>query len=95
MASINSCLLTTFLAIAERHNLQFISYESHAEGSVEMVEGKYMFTQVILRPEIMVESKEMAASIQRALKGAEKRCFISNSVKSQVIVEPDVRVVNI
>jgi len=95
LASINSCLLTTFLAIAERHNLRFISYESYAEGTVEMSGGRYMFTRVILRPKITVDSQEMAPNIRRALEGAEKRCFISNSVKSQVTVEPQVKVVNV
>ena len=40
VASINLCTLMTFVAFAQRQELDFVSYESAAEGVIENVEGK-------------------------------------------------------
>ncbi len=52
VASANICLMTTFLAVAERAGLAFASYESSAEGRLEPVAGKYQFTALTLKPVI-------------------------------------------
>lgn len=92
VASVNACILTTLLAIAEKHGVEFLSYESEAEGTLEMVEGKFMFSRVVVRPRITVDNPAMVASVEQALAGAEKRCLISNSLKSEVVVEPEVKI---
>jgi len=52
VASANICLMTTFLAVAERAGLAFTSYESAAEGRLELVDGKFQFTAITLKPTI-------------------------------------------
>ncbi|MCK4590170.1 MAG: OsmC family protein [Candidatus Latescibacteria bacterium] len=90
VSSVNICILTTFLFFAQRQNVKFLSYQTEAEGTVEMVEGVLMFTRVIVRPIIEVEDQQTAAAIQQTLEKAEKYCLISSSVKTQVTVEPQV-----
>lgn len=90
VSSINICVLTTFLFFAQRQSLEFLSYQSEAEGTVEMVEGTFMFTQVVVRPRVEVKDEEMATAVGQALEKAEKHCLISSSVKTQVTVEPQV-----
>src|SRR5574342_285048 len=46
VASANICVMTTFLTLAERAGLPFTSYESAAEGRLELVEGKFQFTAI-------------------------------------------------
>lgn len=92
VSSVNICILTTFLFFAQRQNVKFLSYQTEAEGTVEMVEGVLMFTRVIVRPIIEVEDQQTAAAIQQTLEKAEKYCLISSSVKTQVTVEPRVLV---
>jgi len=92
VAAVNTCILTTFLAITEKHGIEFLRYDSEAEGTLEMVEGKFMFSRVTVRPKVIVASQEMVASIERAIVGAAKRCFISESLKSEVVVGPEVEV---
>ena len=48
VAAINSCLMTTFLSIAENSKLEFVSFDSKALGKLEMVDGKYIMSEVTL-----------------------------------------------
>ncbi len=90
VSAVNACIMTTFLAIAERHRVEFLSYESEAEGTVEMIQGKFMFSRVQVHPRVSVQRREMAADVKRAIEGAEKRCLISLSLRSEVVVRPEV-----
>jgi len=90
VCAVNACIMTTFLAIAERHNVSFLSYESKVEGKVEMVERKFMFSRIEVFPTIVVADEHMAAGVRRAIDGAHRRCLISLSLKSEVIVHPEV-----
>ena len=47
-AAVSSCLMTTFLAIAENSKLEFIVFECKSKGKLEQVEGKFMMAEVIL-----------------------------------------------
>ena len=92
VSSINICVLTTFLAIVQRQGIKFISYQSEAEGKLQMAEGVFMFTQVVVRPRVEVKDEEMVTAVSQALEKAERHCLISSSVKTQVTVEPQVLV---
>jgi len=88
VASANVCLMTTFLAVAERAGLAFVSYESSAEGRLELVEGKFQFTAITLKPTITLESDADAAKAKELIEKAEAHCLISNSMKAKVTLEP-------
>lgn len=90
VASANVCLMTTFLAFAERTGLSFAGYESRAEGLLEMVDGKFQFTKIVLRPTVRLKQREDAQKAEQVLAKAEDHCLISNSMKAQVILEPTV-----
>src|SRR5688572_13170247 len=49
VASISSCLMTTFLAIAENSNLEFAAFSCQAKGKLEMVQGKLMMSEIQLK----------------------------------------------
>jgi peroxiredoxin-like protein len=91
VASANICLMTTFLAVAERAGLAFSSYESAAEGRLELVEGKFQFTAITLTPTITLKSSADAAKAKELIEKAEANCLISNSMKATVTVEPVIR----
>lgn len=91
VASANICLMTTFLAFAERAGLAFTAYESDAEGLLELVEGKFQFTRITLRPTLTLKQGEDVAKAGELLSKAETNCLISNSMKARVTLEPTVR----
>ena len=91
VASINVCVMSTFLAFAERAGLAFGSYQSEAEGRVELVEGKLQVTSVVLKPTVTVTAPGDVDKAKEILHKAETNCLVSNSVKTRVTMEPTVR----
>ena len=91
VASVNVCLMTTFLAVAERAGLAFSSYESTAEGRLELVEGKFQFTGITLKPTITLKSDADAGKAKELIEKAEANCLISNSMKATVTLELMIR----
>jgi peroxiredoxin-like protein len=88
VASANVCLMTTFLAVAERAGLAFSSYESTAEGRLELVEGKFQFTAITIKPSITLKSGDDVDKAKELIEKAERNCLISNSMKASVTLEP-------
>ena len=86
VAAINSCLMTTFLAVAENSKLDFESFNSQANGKLDKVDGK----EVLLRPTLVINNSEMQDKAKRVLEMSEKACLISNSVKSTIIFDPTI-----
>ena len=91
VASANTCVLTTFLAMAERAGLAFTSYESVAEGRLELVDGKFQVTTITLKPTITLAANADAAKAKELIEKAEANCLISNSMKARVTLEPTIR----
>lgn len=88
IAAVSSCLMTTFLAIADLSKLPVISYRAKATGTLGKVPGEgYRFTTITLAPEVGA-SAENVERAQKAMGKAEKNCFISNSLRAVVRVNP-------
>src|SRR6266487_3091832 len=85
VAAVNSCLMTTFLAIAENSRFNFINFESRADGKLEKVDGKYMISEVVLTPLLTIAHDADKEKAIRLLEKSEAACLISNSVKSRII----------
>jgi peroxiredoxin-like protein len=90
VASANVCVMTTFLAFAERAGLRFESYESEAEGTLEFVGNQFLFTKIVLRPRITLKEGEEKAKAEEILQKAERNCLISASMKTEVTLEPTI-----
>ena len=89
VASVNSCILTTFLAFAEREGLGFSAFESEAEGILEFVDGKFLFTKVVVRPRVALGDAREREKALEILRKAERNCLVSNSVRTAIELEPD------
>jgi peroxiredoxin-like protein len=94
-ASVSSCLMTTFLAIAENSKLEFIAFQCDSKGKLEQVEGKYLMTEVILEPTVTISHEKDRERAERVLTKAEAACLISNSIKSNVIMIPKIVVTSV
>ena len=92
IGAINSCTMATFLAYAQKKHLNVLSYRSKAEGLLEFTDGNYSFTLVKLQPTIKVGSLEDAFLAEQVIHEAHKKCFITNSVKSKVVLEPKIEI---
>nr|MBP6215625.1 hypothetical protein [Chitinophagaceae bacterium] len=63
-----------------------------ANGKLDKVDGKFMMTEVLLRPTLVINNPEMKDKAKRVLEMSEKACLISNSVKSTIIFDPTILV---
>lgn len=88
VAAVNSCFMTTFLAIAENFKMEFKSFYSNAIGTLEKVEGKYMISEIVLHPKVTIFNPADQEKAMKVLQKSEAACLISNSVKSTVKMEP-------
>ncbi|MEO5601542.1 MAG: OsmC family protein [Cyclobacteriaceae bacterium] len=91
-ASVSSCLMTTFLAIAENSKLDFVSFKCNSKGKLEQVEGKFMMTEVLLEPVVVIKDEIDRERAMKVLQKSEVNCLISNSVKSKVVMNAVVQV---
>jgi peroxiredoxin-like protein len=92
VAAINSCLMTTFLSIAENSKLEFVSFDSKALGKLEIVNGKYIMSEVTLLPVVTINDEQQKERAERVLQKSEANCLISNSVKSTIIFKPEINI---
>jgi hypothetical protein len=79
--------------------LNLISYECLAEGTkLTELDRTEIFTQVVLRPRISVRSDESGREgtlkrLRRALDSAVKYSLVANSIKSRLVIKPEIEVV--
>ncbi len=92
VASANICLMTTFLAIAENSNFEFNSFTSEAIGKLEKVDGKFMISEIELKPSVSIDDENQKEKAIRLIEKSEKACLISNSMKSKMILKPTVEI---
>jgi organic hydroperoxide reductase OsmC/OhrA len=90
-AAVSSCLMTTFLSIAENSKLEFVSFECPAKGKLEQVDGKFLMTEVILEPIVVITKEADKEKAERILQKSEVACLISNSVKAKVTMNPTIK----
>lgn len=90
VAAVNSCLMTTFLAIAENSKLEFESFTSKATGKLETIDGKFMISEIVLNPVLTINNEGDKERAERILVKSEAACLISNSAKSKIILEAEV-----
>lgn len=92
VAAVSGCLMTTFLAIAENSTLEFESFSCHAIGKLEMVEGKLMMSEILLKPTVVIHNEVYRDKAMRIVKKAENACLISRSIKSKIEMEITIEV---
>lgn len=91
VAAFNSCYLLTLLAIAEFSKVAIISCSSSAKGKLEKIPGSsYQVTEIVVKPRVVLASANDLARMPRIFEKAKENCFISNSIKSAIKIEPEV-----
>ncbi|HUK34596.1 MAG TPA: OsmC family protein [Vicinamibacterales bacterium] len=91
VASVSSCHMLYFLFFAAKRGFVVDSYVDSALGELAKGEnGKQLISRITLRPRIVIggekrPSPDDLASLHHA---AHEECFIANSLKSEIVVEP-------
>lgn len=91
VASLNSCYMATFVAMAELSKLDVVSFTSKATGKLEKIERPgFRITEIVLKPKLTIKHERDAERAQRLLEKAERNCFIANSILTAVKLEPEI-----
>lgn len=91
VAAISSCHMLWFLSLAAEHGFVVDRYEDEAVGTLARIApGRHAITEVVLRPRIAFADGGAAtdAEIDALHEAAHERCFIANSVRATIRVEP-------
>jgi organic hydroperoxide reductase OsmC/OhrA len=90
VASVSSCHMLWFLSLAQASGLDVRQYSDKAEGEMGRIAlGRMAITRIVLRPEIAFAGRQPEAEeLDRLHHEAHKRCFIANSLNSEIVVEP-------
>ena len=91
VASLASCHMLWFLSIAAKRGYVVESYRDDAVGTLAKdAEGKLAVTHVVLRPQVQFRAEKAATveALNELHHEAHEKCFIANSVKSEVRCEP-------
>lgn len=92
VASLASCHMLWFLALAAKRGFAIESYRDAAVGVMERdARGRLVITTVTLRPHTVFGADGAAPSenIVRDLHhAAHAECYLANSVKTEIVVEP-------
>ncbi|ODU25239.1 MAG: hypothetical protein ABS95_00495 [Verrucomicrobia bacterium SCN 57-15] len=98
VAAANTCVMMMFIWAAERFKLKLLSYECRTEGTklIEL-DRTEIFTRLRFRPVIRISANgeprpAVEARTRRALQAAQKYSLVANSVKSEIIVEPEITI---
>jgi organic hydroperoxide reductase OsmC/OhrA len=95
VAAANTCIMMMFIWATERFKLKLISYECRTEGTklIEL-DRTEIFTRLRFQPRIRISAAgepraTVEARFKRALQAAKKYSLVANSVKSEIVMEPE------
>ncbi len=90
VASVASCHMLWFLSLAQAAGLDVESYADAAVGEMgRIAPGRMAITRITLRPAIAFAGPPPAPeTLARLHHDAHERCFIANSLNTEILVEP-------
>jgi organic hydroperoxide reductase OsmC/OhrA len=88
VAATAACHMLWFLHLARDAGLTVSRYRDEALGQTGKIDGRTAIARIVLRPAIAFEGEAPdQAVLARLHHEAHERCFIANSLKSEVVIE--------
>jgi organic hydroperoxide reductase OsmC/OhrA len=90
VAALSACHMLWFLHVAKDAGFSVESYRDDAEGVMaKNAEGRWAMTKATLRPYIVFNGNQPSArELDQLHHRAHEECYIANSVKTDVVIEP-------
>lgn len=98
VAAASSCQLLSFLAVAARARIDVVGYVDDAVGEMPEDRAPISITRIVLRPVITIGVARTADGpgarpseerVRRLVDLAHRECYIASSLRSEVVVEPE------
>lgn len=90
VAAAASCQLLSFLAVAARARLDVREYSDDAEAEMPEDDPPTRIVRIVLRPRIALAAGPDEDRVRHLVQVAHRHCFVANSLKTQVAIEPQI-----
>ena len=90
LGAVQTCFLFTLQSIARLSHVDFVSLELDAAGTVSRQEGVTRFTEIVLRPRLVVPPGTDRERALHMLEKSEKQCLVSASLSTPICLEPEI-----
>ena len=90
LAAVEGCYLFTLRAYARASQIQFLELDLIAEGTVDREEGVTRFTEIVLRPRLVIGDDVQLDRITKLLQRVERACLVSASLSTPIRVDPEI-----
>ena len=93
MAAVNTCYFMMFIWAAERFKIDLVSFECEATGKVtEFMDKTSIFKEILLKLKIVARDTT-PEKISSAIKSARKYSLVAESIKSEIKIEPEIKII--
>jgi organic hydroperoxide reductase OsmC/OhrA len=86
----SSCQMLFFLHLASKARIDVVEYVDGASGVMPLDDEPVRLTEITLRPRIVIAGDASEERVQKLVHTAHEHCYIANSLKSEVTLEPQV-----
>lgn len=93
MAAVANCYVLSFRAVARASKLEWKDLSCDVDGLLDKADGGNSFTKLVIRPYLTLEDEDQRQRAERCLEKAGSICLITNSMKSEKIVESQIEIV--
>jgi peroxiredoxin-like protein len=90
LAAVQTCFLFTLRAVARASKVDFVNLELGATGIVNRQDGVTRFTEIVLRPRLLIAAGTDRARALHVLEKSEKHCLVSASLSTPIRLEPEI-----
>jgi len=90
LSSISSCFMTTYLAFAQKLELEISNFVCDIVGQVEIVDGRYKFTNINLYPKVYIADENLRQKATVAMEKTHKYCLVTNSINAAVFYHSEI-----
>ncbi len=89
IASESMCMMLTILTECSRRGIEPLELDVDAIGTLGRIEkGKFAITKLIIKPRIKIKEEDLELA-KEAVEISHPRCFITNTLNCEVLVEPE------
>ena len=86
----SSCQMLMFLHLAAKARIDVVEYEDDATAVMPEDVEPVQITEITLRPRIAIAGEASDERVSKLVHTAHEHCFIANTLKSEIAIEPSV-----
>jgi peroxiredoxin-like protein len=90
LSAVSGSFMDTCLAFAKKLQFEISHFECNAIGQIEIVNGKYKFTNINLYPKVYIAAEALKEKATLALQKTHQNCLVTNSLNAGVFYHSEV-----